>query len=55
MLGVSQRRVQQYVQQGRLRIERINDRMFLIPLADVERFERREPGRPHQEKKLEKF
>jgi len=48
-LGVSERRVQQYIQQGRLLAQKVGN-LYLIDRLELELFERRPPGKPRKDK-----
>jgi excisionase family DNA binding protein len=52
MLGVSPRRVLQFIEDGRLSAQRVTARLYVLDRAEVERFANtpREPGNPGQKK-----
>ncbi len=52
MLDVSPRRVLQFITEGRLSAQRVNARMYLLDVNDVEKFAKqpRETGNPRLKK-----
>jgi len=51
VLGVSKRRVLQFIRQKRLKAEQVNPRLWLLDIAEVRRFGRQERshGRPSKQ------